>query len=204
MELGRDIIYRDLLERLRRFPVRAAAVDMGLKLRDTGQVEIPMLGRLYLMDQSGVIRADGRPVHSVHGSVLAGYLMYRCMGEPAGRFVPLDQLTALVPAQSSYSGARLESRLARCADKDPAGFAQALERMGARPGGDVGSGGQSWIIELLPKMPVQVVLYPGDAEFPATCRVLFDLTATNFLEFEYLAVLATIFVDTVAALATSR
>ncbi len=199
-EPGRDIIYRDLLERLRRFPVRAAASDMGLRLRDNGQVEIPMLGRLYLLEKSGVTRTDGKPVHPVHGSVLAGYIMYRCMGESAGRFVPLDQLTKLVPAQSSYSGARLESRLARSAGKDPGGFAAALARMGARPGGETGSGGRSWIIELLPKLPVQVVLYPGDAEFPATCRLLFDLTATNFLEFEYLAVLATVFVDTVGGI----
>lgn len=201
-ETGRDIIFRDLLARLSHFPVRAAAADMGLPFRKTGQVEIPLLGRRYLVDQSGVARADGKPVHPVHGSVLAGYLMYRCMGQPAGRFVPLDHLTELVPAQSSYSGARLESRLAHAADKNPGGFAEALAKLGARPGGEAGSGGQSWIVELLPKMPVQVVLYPGDAEFPATCRLLFDLTATNFLEFEYLAVLATVFVDTVAALAT--
>jgi hypothetical protein len=42
---------------------------------------------------------------------------------------------------------------------------------------------------------VQFIVYAGDDEFPTDVRLLFDITATNFLEFEFLAVLAFIFVE---------
>jgi hypothetical protein len=63
----------------------------------------------------------------------------------------------------------------------------------------VGIGGKSWIIQLLPKIPVQLVFYRGDEEFPAAARLLIDQAAVNFLEFEFLAVLATIFVEQLIA-----
>ena len=193
-----------MLDSLGSFPVRDAAEEMGLKLRDAGQAEVPMLGQLYLLDQNGVCREDGAPVSTLHGLALAGYLMRRGAGRPAGSFVPLDHLTERVPGKISHAGIKLEARLARIADKDPRAFAKAVEGMGARPGGDVGSGGHSWLIEPLPKLPAQVVFYPGDAEFSATCRVLYDPVAANYLEFNHLATLTTVFVDTVEAMMKSR
>ena len=64
-----------------------------------------------------------------------------------------------------------------------------------KTGGEVGSGGKSWIIQLLPRIPVQLVFYMGDAEFSSADRLLIDQATVNFLEFEFLAVLATIFVE---------
>jgi len=46
---------------------------------------------------------------------------------------------------------------------------------------------------------VQLIYYKGDEDFSSEVRLLFDITATNFLKFEFLAVLATIFVDTILA-----
>ena len=45
------------------------------------------------------------------------------------------------------------------------------------------------------RISVQLVFYMGDAEFPSAARLLIDQAAVNFLEFEFLAVLATIFVE---------
>lgn len=66
---------------------------------------------------------------------------------------------------------------------------KAIVRSGGR------SGGKSWIIQLLPKISVQLVFYLGDEQFPSTARLLIDPSAVNFHEFEFLAVLATIFVE---------
>jgi hypothetical protein len=43
----------------------------------------------------------------------------------------------------------------------------------------VGSGGKSWIIQLLPQIPVQLVFYMGDEEFPSAARLLIDQAAVN-------------------------
>jgi len=46
---------------------------------------------------------------------------------------------------------------------------------------------------------VQLAFYMGDAEFPSAARLLIDPAAVNFLEFEFLVVLATIFVEQLIA-----
>jgi hypothetical protein len=75
----------------------------------------------------------------------------------------------------------------------------ATESLGGWPGGKSGLGGVSLILELLPKIPVQLIFYDRDAEFPARTRLLRDLNATEFLEFEFIAVLVTVFVEELKA-----
>jgi hypothetical protein len=187
---GYENIYQNLLDELESINLLEAAKTLGLACDDSNQVEIPFLGETYRLGHGFVSAPNGERAPTIHGSVLAGYILTRGRGEPAGRFVPLDKLTRLVPSNRNYSDTSLEPRLARYADKDFQRFEQAIEKLGGRPGGDVGSGGKSWIIQPLPKMPVQLIVYEGDDEFPATARLLFDPTATNFLEFEFLAVMA--------------
>ena len=46
----------------------------------------------------------------------------------------------------------------------------------------------------LPKLPLELRFYDADEEFPAEAKVLYDLTAPNFLDLECLAALAHILV----------
>ena len=83
----------------------------------------------------------------------------------------------------------LESRIAKLAEADLTSFHKAIEKINGTPGGEVGSKGKSQMIKLLPKIPVQLIFYEGDEEFSSEVRLLFDRTAVNFLEFEFLAVM---------------
>jgi hypothetical protein len=192
---GYETIYQDLVDALKSINLADNAKSLGLACNQSGQVKIAFLGRTYLLGTDGVHTMDGQEVATAHGSVLAGYLLNGGSGEPVGKFVPLDSLTGLVPTRRSYVYNSLESRLARYADKNQTRFHEAIINLNGKPGGEVGSGGKSWIFDLLPKIPVQLIFYSGDDEFPSEARLLFDLTAVNFLEFEFLAVLATIFVE---------
>jgi hypothetical protein len=192
---GYEKIYKDLVDALKLINLADNAKSLDLAFNQSDQVEISFLGRTYLLGTDGVHAKDGQEVATAHGSVLAGYLLNRGSGEPVGKFVPLDSLTELVPARRSYVYNSLESRIARYADKNQTRFHEAIINLNGKPGGEVGSGGKSWIFYLLPKIPVQMIFYRGDDEFPSEARLLFDLTAVNFLEFEFLAVLATIFVE---------
>ncbi len=71
----------------------------------------------------------------------------------------------------------------------------AASSLGGRIGGESGLGSVSLIFELLPKIPVQLIFYDRDDEFPARVTLLVDRNATRFLEFEFLAVLVTLFVQ---------
>ena len=196
---GYEQINSDLVNALAGKNLSEPAKALGLKLREDGGVILPCLGKTYLAGKEGVwLEKGGSPPINL-GSVLAGYLLTGGSGEPAHRFVPLDSLTEMVSSSNTYAKNSLESRLAKYAERDPENFRRSVELLGGKPGGEVGSSGESWIIEILPKIPAQLIFYPGDEEFPSETRLFFDITATHFLEFEFLAVLATIFVQELVA-----
>lgn len=194
---GYDEINRDLLAALKDINLDDAANVLDLECHLSGHIAVNFLGTIYRIGPGTIQRVDGQEVGLHHGSVLAGYILQQGCGEPAGMFVPLDRLTGMVGGRTSDSGNMFEVRLAKAADTSFARFQNALRKFGGTTGGEVGEGGQSWIVYLLPKIPVQLIVYEGDDEFPVTARLLFDVSATNFLEFEFLAVLASVFVEEV-------
>ena len=197
---GYENIYKDLLENLKSISLTGAAKVLGLSCNQSGQIEIPFLGGTYLLDTGGARNSEGQEASTVVGSVLAGYVITQGRGEPSNRFVPMDKLTEMVSSGNNYSNNSLEARLAKYATKNPVRFQDAVVALGGNPGGEVGSGGKSWIVHLLPQIPVQLIFYEGDDEFPSVVRLLFDLTSVNFLEFEFLAVAATVFVQEIVRL----
>jgi len=44
-------------------------------------------------------------------------------------------------------------------------------------------------------MPMQIIFYEGDEDFPPEIRLLFDINSINFLEFEHIAFLTSVFID---------
>ncbi|HHT9110608.1 MAG TPA: DUF3786 domain-containing protein [Candidatus Brocadiaceae bacterium] len=68
-------------------------------------------------------------------------------------------------------------------------FSETMCRLGGVFNGKLNSGGYSWLLEVLPKIPIQIVYYDGDDEFPCEVQILFDKNASRFMEFECLAFL---------------
>ena len=73
-------------------------------------------------------------------------------------------------------------------ERDLAGAERALERIGAVrvPGTPAPV---AWRLAALPRVPVLVLYWPPEEEFPAKLAVLFDATADRFLDIESLTFL---------------
>ena len=192
---GYENIHRDLLDGLKSVNLTQAAKILDLPYNSAGEVEIVLLGTNYLIKSSGIHRQDGKASAPAHESILAGYILHQGRGKPSGDFVSFDSITGMVPARSSYTRNSLEARLVKYAEVDPTTFHEVVVKSGGRSGGEVGSGGKSWIVQLLPKISVQLIFYMGDEEIASDVRLLIDQSSVIFLEFEFLAVLATIFVE---------
>jgi hypothetical protein len=63
--------------------------------------------------------------------------------------------------------------------------AAAITRLGAEQSGDFPTP-KAWILFLLPKVPVVILYWPEEDEFPAKVKILFDQTADKFLDVESL------------------
>jgi hypothetical protein len=188
-------IYQDLLQELAKADVALSADKLGLKQNDEQEAEVLCLGKKYLVSKSGLRLSGGGISPEPLSSVVIHYILKGSQGEPAGRFVTLAELAGPVFKQGSYSQDALEFPIIKRFKGRVPELLAAAASLGGRVGGESGLGSVSLIFSLLPKIPVQLIFYDQDDEFPARATLLYDQKATFFIEFEFLAVLATHFVQ---------
>ncbi|MBA3029701.1 MAG: DUF3786 domain-containing protein [Desulfobacteraceae bacterium] len=193
-EEGYKKIYRDLLKDLAKIDIAGSCAELELVFNAWAEAEIPFMGFIYKVSSQGVRRADGQKFYESIGSGLIHYLKQACKAKAAGQFVTFATLAGPLFKQGGYSASALEHPVVKRFEGRVPELLAIAERAGGRVGGEAGMGSVSLIFELLPHIPVQLIFYERDDEFPVRATLLFDRNATCFLEFEFLAVLVTIFV----------
>jgi len=94
-----------------------------------------------------------------------------------------------VHGQSRLMNAPLE----RYFGNDYLKFSEAATRLcGIEEESQVGK--HLWNFDVLPKIPLKLVFYEADEDFPAEIQIMLDKTALQFLEFECLAFMVGCFV----------
>jgi hypothetical protein len=188
-------IYQDLLQDLAEADMALSAGNLGLNQKDGKEIEVICLGERYLVSNSGVRLPGEGNFPMPLCSVIIHYILKASRSDPAGRFVTFGELAGPVFKQGSYSRDALEFPLIKRFKGRVPELLSAAESLGGRAGGESGLGSVSLIFALLPKIPAQLIFYDQDEEFPARVTLLYDRNATLFIEFEFLAVLATHFVQ---------
>jgi hypothetical protein len=187
-------IYQDLLQELAKADLDWSARRLGLHQNRSGEIEIPCLGKIYWLSNSGLRHPEEASFPAPLGSVLIHYVLRGNQGEPADQFVKLEDLAGPV-FKNNYSQGALEFPLIKRFKGKVLELLAVADSLGGRRDGESGLGSVSLVFDLLPKIPIQLIFYDQDAEFPARVTLLYDRNATLFIEFEYLAVLATQFVQ---------
>ena len=195
---GHRWIYEDLIERLQNADITTSAEHLDLALNDAGEAKVPFLGTTFLVSNEGVRRSDGKGFKDVTGSVLIHYILKGSRCRPAGKFVPFAELAGPLFKQGSYSSSALERPIIKRFQGRIPELLVAAASYGGRQGGEAGLGAASLIFDLLPHILLQLIFYDRDDEFPARATLLFDLNATQLIDFEVLAVLVTVFVQSLA------
>ncbi|MBU4318445.1 MAG: DUF3786 domain-containing protein [Proteobacteria bacterium] len=193
-EEGYKKIYRDLLKDLAKIDIAGSCANLGLVFNASGEAEIPFMGLIYKVSGQGVRRVDDQKFYESIGRVLIHYLKQASKAKVAGQFVTFATLAGPLFKQGGYSASALEHPIVKQFGGRVPELLAVAERAGGHVGGEAGMGSVSLIFELLPHIPIQLIFYNRDEEFPARATLLFDRNATCFLEFEFLAVLVTIFV----------
>jgi hypothetical protein len=194
-ESAQKKIYEDLLEPLANADIARSARHLDLVLNEAGEAEIPFFGTTYLVSKGGVRRSDGRRFLYAVGSALIYYILKESSSRAKGKFVKFSELAGPLFNQSSYSPGALEGPLIKRFQGRLPELLAAAASVGGRQGGEAGLGSVSLIFNLLPHLPLQLIFYDRDDEFPARATLLFDDNATQIIEFEVLAVLVTVFVQ---------
>ena len=191
---GHKQIYADLMTELAGADIAVLAASLGLVQNEAGEAEIPFCGAIYRVSRAGVRREDGQSFSYAAGSALIRYLLQGSRIRPSGRFVTFAELAGPLFKHGSYSVSALERPIVRRFSGRVPGLMAAGAAFGGKSGGEGGLGSVSLLFELLPRVPMQLVFYNRDEEFPARATLLFDSNATQLIDFETLAVLVTLFV----------
>jgi hypothetical protein len=161
------------------------AAGLGAELRGDS-LGIRCLGQDFLVGPDGAIATDG-PLFPWMQILLLHYVRTRGSAVFSGRWVSFTDLKAALMKSKSFAR-DCEEPLRQLFDRDPAHAERALERVGAvRQEGTPAP--VSWKLSALPRVPVLILHWPGDEEFPSKLKILFDASADRFLDVESLTFL---------------
>ena len=181
----RESLLGDLRKEVAALRLEDIAAGLGAELGD-GSLSIRCLGRDFLMGPDGTIAAAG-PIAPWIQILLLHYVRTRGSTAISGTWVSFTDLKAALMKAKSFTR-ECEEPLRELFDRDPVHAERELERLGAvRQAGTPAP--TAWKIATLPRIPVLLLYWPSDEEFPSKIKILFDKTADRFLDVESLTFL---------------
>jgi len=189
MTSGYDQIYLGLIPKLQGCDLQDSAARLGLVYNSNHSVSVHFLNRDYLITMDGAEPFDDKPVNVNTRSVLLYYILSMGSGEPKYSYIPLTRLTGTIDGHTKPTNGIMNSPLIRRFGSDFHSLNNGIIALGGTYEGLSSNGSHSWLISPLPKLPMKLVFYEADDEFPADIQIMFDETATRFMEFECLAFL---------------
>jgi hypothetical protein len=173
-----DVPLDDLIER------------SGFKRGDANAFLVPFLDRTYLVDPDGFDFSDSvepeKEVPIQEQVLVLHYLQAPEAPRPSGNWVSYRE----IPGASFYNSAfikRAIDPLKKVFGQDPDAFQRAAGRMAGRP---IEPGDAGYEFDVFPRVPLQIILYLGDDEFPAEANILFDPSVELILSAEDIAWMA--------------
>lgn len=161
-------------------PLDAAARSGSYYNQNCGIFEIVYFGSLYMVERDGRVWRSDNPGEEVAFNDKTIILQYLCEASglpPRGSWISFLELPEgahhYVPFQTDATGP-----MANLFGTAPEKFARAAGVFGGRP---LSMGDHSFFIPALPKIPLAVVLWEEDEEFPAKCNILFDSVSPSHL-----------------------
>ena len=160
----------------------AIAEDIGAEMKD-GMLVLECFGRTFKISPSGEIITQGRMTPWIKILILH-YIRTAGKGGLTGKYVSYGELKGGMVKASSFLR-ECEEPFLELFNRDFAKAALVLSRMGEnKPEGFPTS--HAWQIFLLPKVPITILYWPEEEEFPARVKILFDSSADKFLDAESL------------------
>lgn len=159
-------------------------------VREGSALVFTYLGRSYRLDYpSGIIKpvsAGEEELSLVRQILILHYAAGLKETLETGKLVTFKEFPGGALYQQAYQ-ARAIDPLVRTFASDPARLLQVAALLGGEPNnlGDVGV-----TLRVFPRMPVLLVLWRGDEEFPAAGNILFDASAQALLPTEDYAALS--------------
>jgi hypothetical protein len=181
-------------------PYEGLLARSGFESEEGGGLRVPFLNRVYRLSYPDLefadTSADAKEVPLQEQVLILHYLQAGVPAPSPGEWVAYRE----IPGAAFYFGAfvkRAVDPLKRVFGQNTAGFEGAAQRL---RGEAVGLGDAGFEFRVFPKVPVRLILYVGDEEFPAEANILFDRSIGGLLSPEDVAWMAGMLVYRLIAL----
>lgn len=166
-----------LRDKARNTDLKSAAPRLGAEFKD-GRLSMSILGREFLLDRSGVITSECHVNNWIQWLVLT-YASTPDPPVPEGRWVPFGELKSGATTVGYFSK-RCEEPLRVIADEHTDVFFELLRIFGGK---SVAGFDADYAVVLLPlpNVPMLILYWSKEDEFPSKLRVMFDPTADSYL-----------------------
>jgi len=162
---------------------------LGLRTASPTGIAIPYLGQEVILDEEGFLQRLS-PWDRI---LILRYLVQRGSEAPRGDWISFRELRGGLVKASAFAD-ECERPLGQLLGRDVRGCAEELESLGARRLA-MEAGARVWEMNPLPAIPVRIFFRPPEEGFEADCRILFDPSATAFLDVESLIFLGERIID---------
>ena len=181
---------------------RARSAGFVVETKPEEVIRLDFLGQnaKLIVDERAVVDAEtGEPLPLWSQILILHYLRDVKEGvEPAGRWITFKE----VPSGEFYLSAfnRRSKELAiRFFGRNPDLLHEVAPKLGGERFSEIGD--VSYLFRVFPKVPVVLVMYRADEEFPPDANILFDATIPEFLCTEDIAVISTMLIVALGKLA---
>lgn len=172
----------------------------GFTRAGDGFIQVPFLDRTYQLNPEGFEFTDKnapeKEVPIQEQILVLHYLAATDAPALSGEWVSYRE----IPGASFYNSAFIKRAVdptKKVFGQDPHSFKIAAGRLSGQP---IEPGDAGFEFYLFPKVPLQIILYVGDDEFPAEANILFDRSIGKILSPEDIAWLAGMLVYRLIAL----
>ena len=154
---------------------------------ERGELHVPLWGNVCILSFPELLGYNCRDEHlsDFHQALFLYYLITADGAPLTGKWVSFADLPdgrMYNAAFQGYSG----DEIVRAYGFDLDGFKAACQTTG---GQSVDIGSASFIFQALPKVPLMLTYWLGDEDFPSSCKVLFDESASHYLPIDACALL---------------
>jgi hypothetical protein len=178
----REELILKLREEIKGIDFREVAEGIGAVVRD-GVLVLDCFGREFTISPDGEIVTQGRMTPWIK-ILLLHYIRTAGKGGLTGKYVSYSELKSGMVKASSFKR-ECEEPLTELFERDFEKTALMLSRMSTKKINDFPTE-HAWQLFLLPKLPVTVLFWPREEEFPARVKILFDSSADRYLDAESL------------------
>jgi hypothetical protein len=158
---------------------------------------VEFLGAPYRITRDDVLAEDGEPL-TVWVKIFLFIYATRASGAPAsGNWVAYRELPNTVSKSRTFEAT--EARLAAVFDGRRGDLEVAAKRLAGRAV-DFGSADRAFVFTALPRVPLLLLFWDGDEEFPARISLLLDRNVLDYLDQEAIVFLIEAFASRIRGL----